>query len=91
MAWRVNHVQILNRMPLADDWQEKIIQILIEAGTDGIPQSKITFYFSPRYTADEIVNELEVLEAQHKVQKFRVGGRGRPKTVWRATTEIMKQ
>jgi len=73
------------------DWQEKIVQILIDAGTDGVNQSKITYYFNPNHSADEVLNELEILAAQHKVQKFVVRGqRGAPKTVWRATTEILK-
>lgn len=90
MSWRKNPVRIMTRMEPIMDWQEELKFMLIEAGTEGINQTKLTVRFDKWKTADEIRNELEVLAAQHKVQKFIIKGRGRPKTVWRATTEIFK-
>lgn len=83
-------VKVLGHMPISRDWQEDLIYLLIAAGTDGLAQSKITFKFSLKIDADTVLNELQVLEKQNKVQSFKLGGRGRPKTIWRATTEIMK-
>lgn len=66
--------------------------MLIEAGTDGIKHYKLVRHFHDNrlIDADEVLNELEVLLAQNKVQKFTTNGRGRPATIWRATTLILK-
>lgn len=64
--------------------------MLINGGTDGVKQSKITKRFDQWVECDMIVNELEALAAQNKAQKFIIRGRGRPATVWRATTLILK-
>lgn len=64
--------------------------MLIAGGTLGVKQSVITKRFEKWVDVDDVVRELEVLAALQKAQKFVVQGRGRPKTVWRATTLILK-
>lgn len=72
------------------DWQEEVARMLIEGSTDGVKQSIITKRFDHWVDVDDVVNELEALAAQNKAQKFIIRGRGRPATIWRATTEILK-
>lgn len=72
------------------EWGEELQSILIEAGTEGVAQAVLTRRFDGRATADELIFELEFLVNQNKVQKFTIRGRGRPRTVWRATTLILK-
>lgn len=82
MNWKKPHEE--------KDWQEELARMLIDGGTDGVRQSVITKRFTNWRTADELLNELEVLVAQNKAQKFVIHGRGRPVTIWRATTLILK-
>ena len=89
MKLRKTHIKII-KAPKSLDWQHELKRMLIAAGTEGIQQSRLTYRFHRQAIADEVVDELETLALQHKVQKFMPGGRGRPKTIWRATTEIMK-
>lgn len=72
------------------DWQEELARMLIDGGTDGVKQSVLTKRFDHWIEADDVVAELVALAAQNRVQKFIIGGRGRPKTIWRATTLILK-
>lgn len=79
------------RVKAAVDWREEIEMMLIEAGTDGVKQIAFTTHLSNYCDADQIVAHLEGLLAQNKVQKFLpITKRGRPPTIWRATTLIME-
>lgn len=89
MSWQ-KPKKLLPRVPAKMDWQDEIRDMLIEAGTDGLKQNIIIKRFDHWIQAEEIIAELEALEAHLKVQRFRVGKRGRPATIWRATTEILK-
>lgn len=73
-------------------WQEGLQRALIEAGTNGLAQREIIKKLENVALAEEIIPELEYLLAcdPPKVQKFIVKTKGRPKTVWRATTHILK-
>ncbi len=73
------------------DWREELAEILILAGTTGLKQYAIIKRFDNWVGADDLVMELEGLQAMNKVQKFVVRAkRGRPATVWRATNLILK-
>jgi hypothetical protein len=72
------------------DWQEELVHMLVEAGTDGLMQWIIIKRFEHWILSDEIVPELEMLLHQGKVQRFKVPGKGRPAFVWRATNLITK-
>lgn len=73
-------------------WQEHLQGILIEAGTEGMSQRDIVKKLENVALAEDIIPELEFLLncKPPKVQKFNVPTKGRPKTVWRATTHILK-
>lgn len=73
-------------------WQDHLVDILIEHGTEGIGQRELCKLLENVSRADDIVHELEFLlnQTPPKVQKFTVPTKGRPKTVWRATIHIMK-
>lgn len=90
MTKRSKPLHILTRHEHLLDWQEELKRLLIDAGTDGIKQSKLVKRFDHWKEADDVLAELEVLAIQHKVQKFVTHGRGRPATIWRATTLILK-
>ena len=75
------------------DWTDALEQKLIDAGLTGIDHSDILRQFDRRYsgvTADDITAHLEALQSEQKVQSFSIPTRGRPKRVWRATTELLK-
>jgi hypothetical protein len=73
------------------DYKEEIEMMLVEGGTDGVKQSVFTASLMNYCTSDEITEYLELLLVQDKVQKFNVTQkRGRPATIWRATTLIME-
>lgn len=73
-------------------WQDVLVEFLIEGGTTGWGQREIAKRLENMVDADVMVDELEFLLncKPPKVQKFSVPTRGRPKTVWRATTHILK-
>lgn len=87
---RTKPVKIMPQIEARLDWQDELIRMLIDAGTDGIKQSKIAKRFDHWIEADDVWAKLEVMAEQHKVQKFKTSGRGRPATIWRATTLILK-
>jgi len=75
------------------DWQHELTAFLITGGVSGRTQSEISKRFINHARAPQILNELEALMAEDKVQRFDMpthGKRGRPYTVWRATTNILK-
>lgn len=74
------------------DWREELIRYLIAGGTTGQKQSEIQRRLAAHARSVEIDIELEGLLASEKVQKFSVpaSGRGKPATVWRATTKILE-
>jgi hypothetical protein len=89
---RSRPAKILTRHKPEKEWQDTLLEVLIAGGTEGVQQHTITKRMNDqhRINADTTLNALEVMASKHKVQKFIVPGRGRPKTVWRATTEIYK-
>ena len=72
-------------------WYAKLRQLLIEAGVDGMKQSKITHHFVHQASAEELVEILNFWQEMGAVQKFRIDGKAhRPITVWRATTKLLE-
>lgn len=74
-------------------WQEDLIDYLISAGTTGRNTSEILRRFQNRVATDQLTSELESYQVEGRVQKFTYppkGGRGRPTTVWRATTKMVE-
>lgn len=75
------------------DWQLSLIHFLIAKGVNGCKQRDIVIHLGNHVKAPEIVEELESLREQGKVQKFSVSPKktgGRPATIWRATTKILE-
>jgi hypothetical protein len=73
------------------DWREELQRFLIAGGILGKKQSQIVTRLNRWTTAKEIVEELEALWHEKKVEKFEVPqqGSGRPSTIWRATTKLL--
>jgi hypothetical protein len=84
--------KILTKYKGVKEWQDTLIEVLLAGGVEGVGQHYITKRMNDqhRISADETLNELEAMANKQQVQKFIVPGRGRPKTVWRATTELLK-
>ena len=72
------------------DWREWLSQRLIEGGTNGVKQRDLIYPLRDHAEASEITEHLEVLKELGKVQKFKVKTKGRPATIWRATTLILE-
>ena len=67
------------------DWQVEILNMLLEAGTNGITQSVFTNrFYKIGVTGKEVRSYLETYRLQHGVQRFSV----RNGTIWRATTKL---
>lgn len=74
-------------------WQEDLVDYLVSAGTQGRNMSEILRRFQNRVASDQITSELESYQVEGRVQKFTYppkGGKGRPTTVWRATTKMVE-
>lgn len=74
-------------------WQEDLIDYLVSSGTQGRNTSEILRRFQNRVASDQITSELESYQVEGRVQKFTYppkGGKGRPTTVWRATTKMLE-
>jgi hypothetical protein len=77
-----------------NDWQDQLIEYMIDGGLIGRKQSDILAKFDTVANAERINAELTFLAAEDKVQKYvvppisRRGGRSY--IVWRATTKIME-
>lgn len=74
-------------------WQEDLVDYLISGGTQGRNTSEILRRFQNRVASDQITGELESYQVEGRVQKFTYppkGGKGRPTTVWRATTKMVE-
>lgn len=74
-------------------WQEDLVDYLVSAGTQGRNTSEILRRFQNRVASDQITGELESYQVEGRVQKFTYppkGGKGRPTTVWRATTKMVE-
>lgn len=77
----------------ATGWQEDLVDYLVSAGTQGRNTSEILRRFQNRVASDQITSELESYQVEGRVQKFTYppkGGKGRPTTVWRATTKMVE-
>lgn len=77
----------------ATGWQEDLIDYLISSGTVGRNTSEILRRFQNRVASDQLTSELESYQVEGRVQKFTYppkGGKGRPTTVWRATTKMVE-
>lgn len=59
----------------------------MRAGATGLTRAQITHSMERLADADQIEEQLKQWQAAQKVDSYTLrGGRGRPKTVWRATT-----
>lgn len=75
------------------DWEADVIDYLINAGTVGRDQSDLLRRFQGRARADMITDLLDAHQLEDRVQKFVLlpnGGKGRRKTIWRATTKMVQ-
>lgn len=73
------------------DWEERLVELLLNAGLAGVKQGDLVLALRKKATSDLIVERLELLWEQDKVQRFTVpsGKRGgRPSTYWRATEAL---
>lgn len=68
------------------DWQTVVLEMLLEAGTDGVLQSVLTNRVFKLVSAADVRQFLESYRVQQGVQRFTIGNG----TVWRATTKLMK-
>lgn len=71
------------------DLQEELIHYLVTASTVGRKQSSIVTRFKG-IGVDRILNELKALQAEQRVDKYIVKGKGvgRAAIIWRATNKI---
>lgn len=99
MAWRrgdkFKSSETAFRLPSQgiSDWRYELQRFLIAGGTNGHMQTIILQRLQNWIGSDEIKAELEALLLDQKVQKFcpSNNGRGRPKTIWRATTKLLEK
>ena len=70
----------------------KLRQLLINAGTNGVTQNDIIRYLRPHLHSPIIKTQLEWWREHNAVQRFLdYKGVSRPTTIWRATTIIMEE
>ena len=69
---------------------DRMRTLLISAGMSGIAQQRLTTACQHYLKAPDVVTLLEIMHELGMVQRFEVklGTRGRPKTIWRATNSI---
>jgi hypothetical protein len=69
---------------------DKLRSLLISAGLDGLSQRRITVALQYYMKAQDVVTVLQIMHELGMVQRFeiRTGGKGRPRTLWRATKKI---
>jgi len=79
--------QLTSGMRNNTDWRDILSDWLIESGIQGVPHWKIISRFQRRANAKEITDHLEALQAEDRVQRFRVDSGG---MVWRATTKMLE-
>lgn len=74
------------------DWREELQRFLIAGGTNGQPHAAVMRRLVAHAKTAEVQVELDALLELEKIQKFEVPamGRGKPTTVWRATTKILE-
>lgn len=78
-------------MPIADMMQEELIRIFLLKGINGISHSELMKLFGHHVLKEELMHELDFLLEQDKIQKFMIQSTlGRPKTIYRATENILK-
>ena len=67
------------------DWQVEILNMLTDAGVNGIAQSALTNrFYKLGVSAKDIRDYLETFRLQHGVQRFSI----KNATIWRATTKL---
>jgi hypothetical protein len=72
-------------------WVSKMKQMLLEAGVEGLKQSRITHALVHQATAEQFIEVLDFWKEIGAVQKFRLDSKAhRPITVWRATTKLLE-
>jgi hypothetical protein len=71
------------------NWEDFLRDVLIAAGTNGLMQTVLVKRFSQFANAEMLVDILEDLRSEDKVQKFIVPSKGRNATYWRATTKML--
>ncbi len=69
------------------DWQVKVTQMLIEAGTQGCRQQDLIAKAKNKAGDGDVIAFLRMLAADKKVDKYILPGEV---TQWRATTNITK-
>lgn len=74
-----------------EDWDHRLYNMMIKAGTDGIGHQSIIHRFQAIVTADMIKAKLEAWLAEQKVQKFEQRTKGRPRIIWRATKLLLTE
>jgi hypothetical protein len=76
-----------------NDWRELLETRLIVVGSRGEKQSHLYGYVSTMTNAAQMVQHLEALWHERKVDRYTVpsGIGGKPATIWRATTKIMER
>lgn len=69
---------------------DKLRTLLISAGMGGLAQRRLTVSCQHYMKADDVVTVLEIMQELGLVQRFEGirEGKGRPKTVWRATRKM---
>lgn len=69
---------------------DKLRDKLLEAGINGLPQRDLTKAVAAYMDAEHMTAVLEIMHELDMVQKFEgiQVGRGRPKTIWRATSHL---
>lgn len=69
------------------DWQVAVLEMLLEAGSNGLTQSVLTNrVYGLGVTASQLRLYLETYRAELGVQRFSIG----KTTIWRATTRLRK-
>ena len=75
------------------NWEIELLEYLIQGSTVGRKWTDIVKRFNHYATSEMLEQTLDDLHLTDKVQKFRVrqarNGKGRPVTVWRATTKAL--
>lgn len=72
------------------DWQLRVVNYLIDGGTTGRKQSDVQNWVTVYVRAAELVEYLNILWMEGKVQRFQVPHAQGTGTVWRATTKILE-
>lgn len=74
------------------DWRFSLADLLLRAGPPGMSQAQLTHSMEGLADADALSHQLEEWWIAKCVDRISIkGGRGRPKTVWRATEKLQEE